>query len=277
MTTITLNDPIIVDATLAARLERTEAIANSRFVESRKRISPDSNAAWIEVCGTYAMFDGPDSPCTQTFGLGIAGEPQAADLQKLESFFIERGAAVQHEVAPLISPDLIALLNQRNYHPIEFTSVMCRRIGAEAPMPTSRNPALRVIAATPTQAELWAQTSANGWAEHPDMMQFILDLARNFVVTEGVTTMFAKLDEQLIATGVVAIAEGVALLAGASTLPHARNQGAQSALLAQRLQFAVEQGCDVAMMCALPGSPSQRNAQRNGFQIAYTRTKWKLS
>ena len=277
MTTTTLNDPIIVDATLAARLERTEAIANSRFVESRKRISPDSNAAWIEVCGTYAMFDGPDSPCTQTFGLGIAGEPQAADLQKLESFFIERGAAVHHEVAPLISPDLLALLNQRNYHPIEFTNVMCRRIGADVPMPTSRNPALRVIAATPTQAELWAQTSANGWAEHPDMMQFILDLARNFVVTEGVTTMFAKLDEQLIATGVVAIAEGVALLAGASTLPHARKQGAQSALLAQRLQFAVEQGCDLAMMCALPGSPSQRNAQRNGFQIAYTRTKWKLS
>jgi hypothetical protein len=28
------------------------------------------------------------------------------------------------------------------------------------------------------------------------------------------------------------------------------------------------------MMGALPGSNSQRNAERNGFQIAYTRTKW---
>jgi GNAT superfamily N-acetyltransferase len=251
------NDPLIVDSALAVRLERTEAIANSRFVAARKRVNPQSNAAWIEVCGTYAMFDGPDSPCTQTFGLGIAGEPQAADLQKIESFFIERGAAVQHEVAPLISQELLSLLNQRNYHPIEFTNVMCRRIGSKA--------------------ELWAQTSANGWAEHPDLFQFILDLAKNFVATEGVSAMFAKLDENPIATGVIAIVDGVALLAGASTIPNARNQGAQSALLAERLQFAVDQGCDVAMMCALPGSPSQRNAQRNGFQIAYTRTKWKLS
>lgn len=276
MTTPT-TDPLIVDSALAARLERTEAIANARFVEARKRVDPQSKAAWIEVGGTYAMFDGPDSPCTQTFGLGISAEPQAGDLQAIETFFADRGAAVHHEVAPLISPALIALLNQRDYHPIEFTNVMCRPIGSNVPMPTSRNSELRVVTATSEEAELWAQTSANGWAEHPEMMQFILELARNFVLTQDVTAMFAKQDERPIATGVVAIVEGVALLAGASTIPDARNQGAQSALLATRLQFAVDQGCDIAMMCALPGSPSQRNAQRNGFQIAYTRTKWKLS
>jgi hypothetical protein len=31
------------------------------------------------------------------------------------------------------------------------------------------------------------------------------------------------------------------------------------------------------MMCALPGSQSQRNTQKNGFDIAYTRTKWHLT
>jgi hypothetical protein len=31
------------------------------------------------------------------------------------------------------------------------------------------------------------------------------------------------------------------------------------------------------MMGALPGSPSQRNAERHGFRIAYTRTKWASS
>jgi hypothetical protein len=30
------------------------------------------------------------------------------------------------------------------------------------------------------------------------------------------------------------------------------------------------------MMCAQPGSASQRNAERHGFRIAYTRTKWRL-
>ncbi len=30
------------------------------------------------------------------------------------------------------------------------------------------------------------------------------------------------------------------------------------------------------MMVAQPGSGSHRNAERNGFRVAYTRTKWQL-
>jgi hypothetical protein len=72
------------------------------------------------------------------------------------------------------------------------------------------------------------------------------------------------------------MSEGVALLAGASTIPGKRKLGAQLALLDVRLRAGAEQGCDLAMMCAQPGSASQRNAERHGFRIAYTRTKWRL-
>jgi hypothetical protein len=68
----------------------------------------------------------------------------------------------------------------------------------------------------------------------------------------------------------------VALLAGASTIPAAREQGAQLALLNSRLRYAAEHGCDIGMLCAEPGSASQRNAERHGFRIAYTRIKWQL-
>lgn len=70
--------------------------------------------------------------------------------------------------------------------------------------------------------------------------------------------------------------DGVGLLAGASTVPEGRRQGAQLALLDWRLRQLAAQGCDLAMICAAPGSASQRNAGRNGFRIAYTRTKWQL-
>jgi hypothetical protein len=36
----------------------------------------------------------------------------------------------------------------------------------------------------------------------------------------------------------------------------------------------MESGCDLAMMGAQPGSASQRNGERQGFRIAYTRIKW---
>jgi hypothetical protein len=42
------------------------------------------------------------------------------------------------------------------------------------------------------------------------------------------------------------------------------------------MRYAFEHGCDLAMMVAEAGSNSQRNAEREGFSIAYTRTKWRL-
>ena len=91
-------------------LERTEARANADFVETRARLFSESGATWIEVGGTYAMFDGVDSPITQTFGLGTFEDATDGHLDKIESFFQERGAAVCHEVSPMADLTLLGLL-----------------------------------------------------------------------------------------------------------------------------------------------------------------------
>jgi GNAT superfamily N-acetyltransferase len=77
-------------------------------------------------------------------------------------------------------------------------------------------------------------------------------------------------------TGALICRGGVALFAGASTVPAARHQGAQRALFEARMRVARAHGCDIAMVCTAPGSASQRNAERQGFRIAYTRIKWRL-
>ena len=271
-----LNDIVLIDTALAARLERTEGLANARFVEARSRQSSDSEAAWIQVAGAYAMFDGSDSPLTQSFGLGMQAQVTQCDFETIEAFYRDRKAPIYLEVSPLASGELLNLLNERNYRPFEYSSVMCRRIGPDISLPINRSQKIRVRVISDEESEQWAQTSARGWSEHPEFIEMILGFGRTFASTVGATGMQAEIDGRPIATGVVFIADNVALLAGASTIPESRRQGAQSALLEARLRYAVEQGCDLSMMCALPGSPSQRNAQRNGFQIAYTRTKWKL-
>ena len=81
---------IYADNPLSQKLERTEARANADFVETRARLYPESGATWIEVAGAYAMFDGVESPLTQTFGLGLFDEITNVQMQKLESFFTER-------------------------------------------------------------------------------------------------------------------------------------------------------------------------------------------
>jgi GNAT superfamily N-acetyltransferase len=78
------------------------------------------------------------------------------------------------------------------------------------------------------------------------------------------------------AAGVLSLHEGVALLGGSATVPELRRRGLQAALLDERMCYAFEHGCDVAMMVAEAGSNSQRNAERKGFRVAYTRLKWRL-
>lgn len=269
------------DEALARRLERTEANANARSVEARAAVWPESGAAWIEVGGAYAMYDGVDSPLTQTFGLGLFSDVAPSDLDRIEAFFFERGAPALHEVSPLARPGLLELFHDRGYHPFEFTSVMFRPVRLDRTSTGALpDPAVadrsRVTAriATREECEAWTATSAAGWSEFPEVAAFMRDIGTVTMARSDATCFVAELDRRPVATGVLSLHEGVALFAGASTIPAERGQGAQHALLEARLRFAAEHGCDLAMMCAAPSSPSQRNAERQGFRIAYTRIKW---
>ncbi len=265
------------DLALARRLERTEARGNAEFVEARASVSPESGAGWIEVAGAYAMYDTVTSPITQTFGLGLFETITRAEMDVIEQFFKQRGAGVFHEVSPLADPVLLTLLNERGYQPMEFTSVMFRPIRRETRYAESRNERIQTRLVEEVDHELWAQTSAQGWSEFTEYADLMLEMARVGAKRPGGLSFLVELDGRAIATGAMSICDGVALLAGASTIPEGRRQGAQLALLDSRLRYAAEHNCDIAMMCASPGSSSQRNAERQGFRIAYTRIKWRLA
>jgi hypothetical protein len=268
---------VFSDLALARRLERAEALSNVAFVEARAQMSPDVGATWIESGGAYAMYDGVGSPCTQTFALGMSEPISEAQLARFEDFFTARGAAVDHEISPMAHPSALALLAARGYEPIELTSVMWRPVARSTGL-TSATLAAGITVRRVGQPEhdLWADVAARGWGEHPELSSFMREIAAVIVSRRDTVCFIAELEGRPMATGALSISDGVALLAGACTVPEGRRRGAQVALLDTRLRFAAEQaGCDLAMMCAAPGSTSQRNAERNGFRIAYTRTKWR--
>ena len=45
----------------------------------------------------------------------------------------------------------------------------------------------------------------------------------------------------------------------------------QSALLAARMANGARQSCDIAVVTTQPGSKSQQNVQRQGFELLFTR------
>ncbi|HEX5071821.1 MAG TPA: GNAT family N-acetyltransferase [Gemmatimonadaceae bacterium] len=269
--------PQVTDTALSQRLERAEAKASAAYVESRALAAPSLGAEWRDFDGTYAMFDGVGSPLSQTFGFGLFSSPTGAQLEAIESFFQDRGAEVFHEVSPLADPSVLGLMADRGYHPVELTSVMHLRLTSGRAMPQRQTaPALVVARVEAGSEDTWAETASRGWSDTPEAAAFIRDFGTVSARARGTVCFIARWEGHPIAAAAIAMHDGVALLAGASTDPSFRGRGAQAALLDTRLAYATSMGCELAMMGALPGSASQRNGERQGFRIAYTRIKWQL-
>jgi GNAT superfamily N-acetyltransferase len=262
------------DLALARRLERAEGFACAQFAEARRRAFHDSGSEWMECGGAYAVFDGVASPSTQSFGLGIFEELSETTLETLERFFRDRGAPIQHEVSPLAGVAALDLLCARNYRPMEISSVLYRLVEEPA---SSIEDHIKVRVTGVDEGPLWTQVSARGWGqEHPDLQEFLEKSVAISSAREHTVSFLAEIDGEPGAAGVLCIHEGVALFGGSATVPESRRRGLQAALLEERMRYAFTHGCDLAMMVAEAGGNSQRNAERKGFRIAYTRTKWRL-
>jgi GNAT superfamily N-acetyltransferase len=262
------------DIATSRRLERAEGFACAQHAEARRRLYPGSGAEWRQCGGAFAVFDGVNSPVTQTFSLGIFEGITAKTLDEIENFFATHGAPVFHEVSPFAGAEAFAFLCARGYRPVELSNVVFQGVTEAAPSDSSN---ITVRVADLDEAKLWSEISARGWShDHPEFAGMMLELGEVTAARKQTVCFIAEFDGTPGAAGALCIHEGVALFGGSATVPELRRRGLQSALLRARMQFAFEQGCDLAMMAAMPGSDSQHNAERAGFRIAYTRTKWQL-
>ena len=86
-------------------------------------------------------------------------------------------------------------------------------------------------------------------------------------------SLAAFVDGQMVAGagGLIVPEYKMAGFFGAATLKEFRGRGIQAAFMAARLKLAQQAGCDLAVTLTMPGTTSERNAERAGFQVAYTK------
>lgn len=263
-----------MDRELGRRLERAEGGIGVAYVGVRRRLTPEVGAACVEIDGAYALFDGVDSLMNQSFAIGMTAPLTAASLDAYEGFFAGHGSAAQHEVSSLAGIDAWTLLAGRGYRPIDLSTVLVTTL--DQPLAIAEQPGLRVRICAARDEDRWVAASMAGWSEWEEGAAQIETFARTTFANPAMHCFLVEdADGGALATGALGVIEGVALLAGASTVPAARGRGAQALLLAARLAEARRIDCELAMIAATPGSTSQRNAERNGFRVAYTRTKFR--
>ena len=250
---------VFADALLARRIEAAEA-ANARGCGPR-------GASVLEVAGGCAIFAGADSPLTHAVGIRLNGPVTEAEIDAIEAFFRSRGAKAAIDLCPLAGPGLLQALGERGYRPTEFNNVLVKRLARSEIVLTPR-----VRRALVGEDDLWSYTVGRGFFDQPELTTDEMDVGRAIFAMPGAMCYLATAETGASAGGaVLAIRDGLATLFADSTISQFRCHGLHRELIAARLNEAIAQGCDMATASTLPGGVSQRNYERAGFEVAYTR------
>ena len=255
---------LLAGPSLAHRIEAAEQRLSVSLAAAASRAGTDAFA--LPLAGGAAVFAGAGSPFNKVIGLGFAGPLEPADLAEIEAAYVARHAPIQVELSTLAEPSIAPLLTGRGYALVGFEDVLGRALA-----PTDAAPPAGPVEVAPTDDDpAWVRTVCAGFGA-PDLGPEGGNTHESFS-QEALERVFGHL---LAAPGfrryLARIDDGVAQLCGASTLPALRRRGVQTALLRARLADAARTGCDVATMTTAPGSKSQHNARRQGFELLYTR------
>jgi hypothetical protein len=130
----------------------------------------------------------------------------------------------------------------------------------------------RVRRARPDETDLWSHTVGCGFFETGHLTTEEMDVGRAICAMTGALTYLAIAESGAPAGGAaLAVHSGLATLFADSTVAQFRRQGIHRELIAARLNEALVEGCDLATASTLPGSISQHNYERAGFQVVYTK------
>lgn len=267
------SEQLFCGTALARRIEDAEAqLIVAGTTASRSR---DAEGLVLPVAGGFACFVEDGSPMNKVVGLGFGGMPDEAVLGEIERAMAARHAATQVELANLADPEIAALLSGRGYRLVAFENVLGRSITSDIPGQAPAGIEIRraneLNAWVDVVVEGFAHPDGAGVTSHEEFPKDVIERAERDVEKAGAIPYLALCDGTVAGGGSIRITGGIAQLTGAATAPAYRRRGVQSALLTARLADAAAAGCDIAVVTTAPGSKSQQNVQRQGFQLLYTR------
>jgi ribosomal protein S18 acetylase RimI-like enzyme len=260
-----------VDKALARRLEACEEMPQVLYARVFQKTRPEIGAAEEEICGGHMIFAGLGSPIGRATGLGLDGPFSAEDLNRVELFYRSHGAPAQVDLCPLHDPAVFELFKERGYGIAELNNVLYRRLDAEeefASPPTG----CEIRRGQPDEAR-----ELGGIVERaffPDgTPEPFKDLLPPLYQMEGALTFAASVEGKMVAcgAGLVIPQHRIFAVCGAGTDAEFRGRGLQTALLRARLAAAAAAGCEYAVVVTQGGTISQRNCQRLGFRVAYSK------
>ena len=186
--------------------------------------------------------------------------------------------AADNLVAAPADKSLVRGLTRRGFVLREFENVFVRRLAGESlPLVGSRsgdsNAQVQLLDVHDENAlHEFVQVTTRGFhGEEHEPSAALFQATERLALHPLVETFLVRIDGRAVGASSMEVRGGVAALIGATVQPPFRRRGLQQALIHQRLVRAQELGADFACVHSSLGGATERNAQRLGLQLAYTK------
>ena len=261
-----------IDTALVAQLEAAHEWAVHNFVISVQERRPALQADAISIAGGRALYVGP-SPFSFAVNLGIGRPVTPRDLDQVEHFYAQHGVPTKVDVTPATHRSLSQLIQERGYRVADLTAVLV--LDAQNADIAPPAPEIQLRWARAEDCDLWVDTVAHNFFVTEPGRDRRNNIACVFHAPHALNVI-AMIDGKVagVAGCMIPHNGGMAIVYASCTVLEYRRKGVHREMLRLRVNAARAAGCDAIMATALPGSDSERNLVRCGFDTCYVKTTW---
>ncbi len=227
----------------------------------------------------WMIFGGPGSYLNKACGFGLERPLTDAELDGLVAFFAQRGVEPKVELSPFVPQALLAGLAARGFVLREFENVLAQPLSPGDqplnPLPGGWPAEVTIDRVDPSDEAAvreFIEVSNSGFLpEGAPVPEVFMESGLKALRAPTYDSYVARVGREVVGAGGCESSDGSTALFGTSVKPAYRKRGIQQALIAKRLERAREKGSRLAFIISGPGIPTERNAARLGFHMAYTR------
>ncbi len=223
------------------------------------------------VADGWMACDLPGSWADYAAGLGVQGPVEASSLDTLVDYYRAHKRAPRIQVTPYQHPSLLRGLGDRGFSTHELETVLVHSLDG---LPQTRSPPglhfRRIDPASDEDVTAFRNSQMAGFfgeGEPPPGMLPITDRVARYARCH---LWLLELDGELVGSGGLELFEDAAVLIAGCVVERARRRGLHSSFLRFRLEHAARAGLRYATVGSMAGGPTERNALRAGFTVAFT-------
>lgn len=271
-------------------IEEAHMIHLSRQVEISIQLFPEESISLHPVVsGGVAALTTPflGQQINRTLGLGMKGPVTDIDIRHLENLHLDANLSPTILLCPYADPSALQVLAVRGYGVDSFLNIYARSLHdlsldfdmdvnpESIEYPFGLDTKVVRAPATDTGMAAFINNSVAGFKDGGKALTLLRNLAEMAALRTDTILYLAKIDGQIAGCGALALIETeygrVAHMYIDSTTPSFRGRGIQRALIRARMLDAKRLGYNFVTIHANPGVGTGRNAEKEGFRLAFTK------